>query len=212
MRLLTTLFATLAVLFVSTAASAVEFSLVGDTSATVAPGEEVTLDIVITNTALTTLNGIGASVSNFGANEFVTGQAVANYFNALCVAPGTCFGGLTNLAGGELEVSSIPGFGDRVQIALSAGLVPVTSDGAADQGLDNVEGTTQFSVTFSAVESAEILIGTSFQGDGVILPDGSSIQAAGDTFSLTVAVIPEPGTALLMGLGLAGLATAGRRE
>lgn len=210
MRLFVSVIATAAMFFVASSASAVEFSIVGADSATVLPGEEFTIDIVITNPTLTTLNGLGASVSEFGTNEFVSGEAVANYFNAICVAPGTCFGGLTNLAGGALEVSSIPGFGERVQIALSAGLVPVTSDGGFDQGLDNVEGTTQFTVTFTAVESAEIQIGTSFQGDGVILADGSSIQATGDTFSLTV--VPEPGTALLMGLGLAGLASAGRRE
>ncbi len=37
----------------------------------------------------------------------------------------------------------------------------------------------------------------------------SMALATGDTFALTV--VPEPGTALLMGLGLAGLATVRRR-
>jgi len=37
----------------------------------------------------------------------------------------------------------------------------------------------------------------------------SMALATGDTFAL--AVVPEPGTALLMGLGLAGLATVRRR-
>ena len=38
---------------------------------------------------------------------------------------------------------------------------------------------------------------------------GNEIASTGDTFALTV--VPEPGTALLMGLGLAGLATVRRR-
>ena len=38
--------------------------------------------------------------------------------------------------------------------------------------------------------------------------EGNSIASTGDTFTLTV--VPEPGTALLMGLGLAGLATIRR--
>jgi hypothetical protein len=46
-------------------------------------------------------------------------------------------------------------------------------------------------------------------GAALLLALPSMALATGDTFAL--AVIPEPGTALLMGLGLAGLATVRRR-
>lgn len=210
MRLIPSLIATLAVLFVTTTAGAVEFSIVGADSATVLPGEQVTIDIVITNNSLTSVNGLGASVTDYGANEFVSGQAVTNYLNAICVAPGSCFGGLDNLAGPALSQSSIGANGNRIQIALSAALTGVVGAPNTDQGLDGVTGTAQFTVTFTARESAAINISTGYQGDGVILGDGSTIQAEGATFNLTV--VPEPGTALLMGLGLAGLASAGRRK
>ena len=210
MRLFVLTLATAAMCFVASTAAAVDFSIIGADSATVNVGDSFTIDILVTNTAGTELAGLGASVSEYGANEFDSGAAVSSYLNAVCVSPGICFGGLLNLAGGALEESAIGGFGDRVQIALSAGLSTVANDGSIDQGIDGVVGTTQFSLTFTAAESADILIGTSYQGDGVILGDGTSIQAQGATFSLNV--IPEPGTALLMGLGLAGLASAGRRE
>lgn len=210
MRLFISVLATAAMFFVASTAGAVEFTIVGPNSATVLFGESVTIDIVLTNTSATSVNGLGASVTNYGANEFVSGSAVSTYLNAICVAPGACFGGLSNLAGPALSESSIGTNGNRVQIALSASLSPVVGAPNTDQGLDNGVGTAMFRVTFTAVESANIEIGTSYQGDGVIIPGGDSIQAQGDTFALTV--VPEPGTALLMGLGLAGLAAAGRRE
>ncbi len=210
MRLFISVLATAAMFLVASTAGAVEFTILGASSATVAPGDSVTIDIVVTNNDLTNVFGLGASVTDYGANTFDGGQAVANYLNAICAAPGTCFGGLANIAAGPLAESAIGANGNRVQIALSAGLLGVIGAPGTDQGLDSVVGTAQFTVTFTAVESASINIGTSYQGDGVIVDGGSSIQAQGATFALTV--IPEPGTALLMGLGLAGLASAGRRE
>jgi hypothetical protein len=211
MRLFISVLATAAMILVASTAGAVEFRILGDAFATVLPDEQVTIDIVITNDDGTGLNGIGASVTDYGLNELVSGEAVGTYLNNVCYAPGACFNGLTNLAAGPLVESSIGANGNRIQIALSAGLVTVFgASPSVDQGLDLAEGSAQFTVTFTAKESASIQVGTSYQGDGVILPNGDSVQAQGATFELTV--VPEPGTALLMGLGLAGLAAAGRRE
>lgn len=160
----------------ATTAGAVEFSIVGPAFEFVPVGGNFTINIVMTNTDGTTFNGVGASVRGYGANPFVSGQSVDHYLNAICVGPGACFGGLSNLAGGALRESSI--------------------------------GTTMFRVTFTAVERALIRIGKSYHSDGVILADGSSIQAQGTNFDLFLT--PEPETALL--LGLASLAATGRRE
>lgn len=164
----------------------------------------------MTNFSGDSINGIGASVYGYGQNEFVRGTAVANYLNTVCVSPGQCFGGLDNFAASSLSETSIGASGDRVQIALSAQLATVSNVGAGtDQGIDQSVGTAMFSLTFRAVEVATFVIGTGYQGDGVIPSDGSLIQAQGATFSF---VVPEPGTALLMGLGFAGMAARGRRE
>ena len=46
----------------------------------------------------------------------------------------------------------------------------------------------------------------------VLLGTPFSVDLGTTNDSVTLTVVPEPGTALLMGLGLAGLGFAGRRE
>ena len=46
--------------------------------------------------------------------------------------------------------------------------------------------------------------------DGYLSNSGDN--AVNNAAPLTINVVPEPGTALLMGLGLAGLAAAGRKD
>lgn len=218
MRFLISAFATAAMFFSAITATAVEFSIVGPTSALVMPGEEFTIDIRMTNSAGISVVGLGASITNYGANQFVSGLAVGTYLNSFCAAPGICLGGLLNFAGQpvpsdaifpqrELAESSNGANGNRIWFAQSTSTIPATGIDI-DQGLDDMTGTAQFSVTFLAIEDALINVGTD-SDYGVVLPDGTIIQAPGATFQLNV--IPEPGTALLLGLGLAGLARSGRR-
>ena len=89
---------------------------------------------------------------------------------------------------------------------------------ASSPGLDGVidGGDAQFRLVFRAAAPGvtTIEIGTNtadpILGNAVIGDGGVASNAANAV--VTVSVIPEPGTALLMGLGLAGLATAGRRR
>ena len=180
-----TLVAATTVFFVVSIAGAVEFSIVGPTSATVTAGEQFTIDVVMNNESLTEVVSLGGSVHGYdGIALFEGGEAVDGYLFAVCIPGGGCFGGLDNLAAGALFESSVGSNGNLVQIALSSTLTPVANPGAIDPGLDGNVGTTQFSLTFTAVGSGQILIGTGYEGDGVLLPDASVEQATGAIFTV----------------------------
>jgi hypothetical protein len=219
MRLFISVLAMTAMLFAATAASAVEFSVVGPTSVDLAVGESVEISINVDNASATGVNGLGASV--YGYDEavagFVSGVASKSFFVQFCGGPNACFAGVDQAANAffdrlALRESEIGSSGKRVSIVTAAALAPSVQTGALDQGWDGTTNTPDIVVVFTAtgLGSTTLQIGTGYTGDGVVLGDGSLIQAAGTAF--TINVIPEPGTALLMGLGLAGLAVAGRRE
>jgi hypothetical protein len=219
MRLFTSVLAMTAMLFAATTASAVEFSVVGANSIDLAVGESVEISINVDNASATGVNGLGASVWDYdeAVAGFTSGVASRSFFVQFCGAPNNCFGGVDQAANAffdrlALRESSIGTSGNRVTIVNAAALSPSSATGALDQGWDGTTGTPDIVVVFTAtgLGSTTLQIGTGYTGDGVVLGDGSLIQADGATF--TINVIPEPGTALLMGLGLAGLAVAGRRE
>lgn len=222
MRLIVSLIATAAMFLGASMASALELTVIGGIpTEPVAPGDIITLDIRMSNTNGDTPSvlGLGASVHGYAGNaSFVSGEAVGTYLNTNCFPGFGCFGGLPNLAGAAsganrtLAQSSIGAFGPRVQIALSASTTATTGIGTIDPGLDGGNGTAQFRVSFQILEGAQdfdLLIDSSYQGDLVNTSAGDR-EIAGQT--VRISIVPEPGTALLMGLGLAGLAAAGRRE
>ena len=89
-----------------------------------------------------------------------------------------------------------------------------TGDGSTDYGIGGTYvtgGDIHFQVTLQNVGNGSAASSLANLQFSLLALDfqGNSIAATGDTFALTV--IPEPGTALLMGLGLAGLATVRRR-
>ncbi|MFK7898951.1 MAG: PEP-CTERM sorting domain-containing protein [Myxococcota bacterium] len=171
-------------------------------------GEEFTLGIRVSADA-DVLSGLGASIFGYDDSivEFVSGEAVDSIFHQVAIPNVGAFNGLTNLASGTLAESSIGSFGPRVQIFNGVSLSSYSAQ-PLDPGLDGEVGAddAQFRVTFRMIGLGvtTLQIGTGYEGDAVVLPGGTTIQAAGAT--VAVGIIPEPGTALLMGLGLAGLA------
>ena len=166
----------------SSSASAIELHVLGPTSAVIAPGETVTIDISMTAPAYPVtpeLYGIAASVHGHGGGlQFVSGLAVPNFFYPICIAPGVCLGGLANIAGEQvgslvhpstslrdLRQSEMDTSGMRVQIALASSPVPipVSSFGLLPQGIDGEFGTPMFQLRF---------VDSSYQRELVVLLGG----------------------------------------
>ena len=222
MRLFISMIAITAMAFAASTASAVEFSLEHGASVDLNVGEVFDIHINVDNADGTGVQGLGASI--FGYNEAVadfdagTGRAARSFFTQFCGGANNCFGGIDQADNAffnrlNLVESAIGANGNRVQIVNAAALSPTVANGANDQGWDGTAGTPDVPVTFRAigVGTTVLQIGTGYQGDGVVLA-GGAVEPAGQSTTFTINVIPEPGTALLMGLGLAGLAMAGRRE
>lgn len=186
----------------SAATAAVTATLLGTTGGNpnaLGVDETVTIRITITNPTATPVFGLGFSARAYdeAVVDFDSGAAVGTFLNAICVAPGSCFGGLNNLAGTAngsqrtLAESAIGANGNRVQFALAATTTAVPNTGSVDQGLDNVVGTSQFDITFRGVAagSTTIFFDTEYQGDLVNLAGGATEEGVGFSVPITV---PEP--------------------
>lgn len=215
MRLFTSVIASAILLAASGASALTSFNVVeGSTNLVLNPGQEVTIGIRLSGG--TAVYGLGASA--YGYNEsvidFVTGSSVASINHAVAIPAVGAFSGLGNVLTNPLGETSIGANGNRVLIFNGVGLV-ATNTNALDPGLNGAVGgnDAQIRLTFRAgsVGGLTVInIGTGYAGDGEVGAGGSLDQTA--LTQISVSVIPEPGTALLMGLGLAGLAAAGRRE
>jgi len=197
MRLFTFLGATLASLVMaSTASAALNIALSSTTDVSnLNIGDVFTVDIVISATAPET-TGLGMRADG-GAGLTATGNFVApaSIFN---FSPSVPFGGIAN-------TPALLGVSADGTVNLFQG---VSLSAAAGAGPDS------FSVEFQATSAGTYTITV-----GQVAGHPEDVYLGGDnvynngTLSYTVnGVVPEPGTALLMGLGLAGLASAGRRD
>jgi hypothetical protein len=142
-------------------------------------------------------------VSFLGLNNTLTQATEVGYFNPFC------------------SLTGCPVI-DPLRVQLFQGVATTGSDG--DGGLDiGVGGATvgsgdlHFSVTFQAIsglatpETRTLTFGEILsQGEVALGAGGALLPYTSDSYSFTV--VPEPGTALLMSLGLAGLAGTSRRR
>ena len=219
MRLFISVIATAAMFLAAGAASAeTTYSAAttvasGNAITALVPGDVVTIDVTLRSDGALTL-GIGGAATGYdpAVAEFTSGTATGSFLNGNCFPGFGCFGGLDNLAPVPLTQTSVTA-GILVAFATGASVTGVTNDGTIDEGVDGVAGSAQFQLVFTAVGP-----GTTTLDIGEALADGSATVGAGgatlvtNSASVTLTVVPEPGTALLMALGLAGLGFAGRRE
>jgi len=195
MRLFTFLGATLASLVFATAASAaINISVSSGTDVSnLAIGDIFTVDIVISTTAPES-NGLGMRADG-GAGLTATGTFTApnSIFN---FSPSLQFGGIAN-------TPVLLGVSTDGTVNLFQGVL--VGNPAAGAGPDS------FSVEFQATSAGSYTITV-----GQVAGHPEDVYIGGDDVynngTLAYTVVPEPGTALLMGLGLAGLASAGRRD
>jgi len=193
--------------------------------------DTVTFDLLLENASGANISGLDVGVFGYdsgavgsaGDNNLVFSSALASAsaFNVVYNA-GTPFGGLDNATGVQ-ETGNPVVFQERfLRVFGGVAVTPVTGDGTQDVGVASGQtngGDVHFQVTFSAQSLGathgapsvvNLDIGVGQFGFAVIADDGSN-PVAFNNASLQLTIVPEPGTALLMGLGLAGLAGIRRR-
>ena len=201
-------------------ASAVSITLSGANGQDVAPGDQVTVTMTIDTEATTgiTLLSIAAlfdsaqlsynqalSSSNNGSAGYILYGTAKNGGNYLSSAV-TCGGGYLSPTAGAGCVLSLAG---QTNVDYVAGDL-ATGTGAGNAGVAQM-ATLVFQVTGTS-GFASIALSQTSPGNVIGQPGGTSTTGTLVSGAGGVNIIPEPTTALLVGLGLAGLGIAGRRR
>jgi len=201
MRLFVSLIAGVAALFATSVASAalnVSATTPGGQT-TFSPGETVTIDIEISTTGAEA-QGLGLRAAGYDPTILTDGQGTVvptSIFNDTTTGP-IPFGGIQNIATGE-EQPPLVLTREGWSINLFQGVSTLTALGSGPEFFQ-----VQFVAGMPGVTTVDVGVFADFAdlytgGDGIV-----------NNASLEITIVPEPGTALLMGLGLAGLAI--RRE
>lgn len=211
------------------------YSSSGASNTVISPGDTLTVDLVLENSGGVEVYGAGIAARGHDLN----GDGIQN--DGLFVSGGSVsseiFGPVTTLGlGNVLSAPDLRGSPAQFSPGHPAYVAPVplhaqlfdgvgttgwTGDGSLDAGVGsnasvgagNVHFQIQYQVAggqLATPQSFTLNFGV-FSDLGAALVSTGGATAAFGNDSLTITVVPEPGTALLMGLGLAGLATIRRR-
>lgn len=202
------------------------------------PGDTITVDLTVENAGGLGVYGLGLGVRGYDANtngqvddglSYVSGQSAESVFNVVRQAlPLPSLGGLSNLVAsapapleqGFFNPVTFASEEKRVLIFNGVDVSPHPGLGTDDVGIgggytDGIGNDVHFRVVFQATpvqvatKEFTLVFGTMAEF-GAVAVGASGVTAFGND-SLTFSVIPEPGTALLMGLGLIGLSSSRRR-
>ncbi|MBY0399733.1 PEP-CTERM sorting domain-containing protein [Myxococcota bacterium] len=207
--------------------SIVNVSSTGGNPLVLKNGEVVTFDLRLENAGNANVFGLGVGITGFDVgndgnvnndNLRLQGGAVA-----ATIFEGVSSSGLDNLRTAPTLIGRPSPFFDpsRIQLFDGVSLTAVNGNGSLDTGVGGNtigSGDVHFRVAFRALTSLTGNTGPSYTLKFGVGEFGNTAVGAGGTelpfnnATYTLSVIPEPGTALLLGLGLAGLASArGRR-
>ena len=179
----------------------------------VTSGSQVILDITVRKTDAA--YAMAASANNYDntaiafnpANSAISGSL----FNQVCLPTLGCFGGLTNLVGINTPLEEVPaGPGVEVEFFTGVTITPPIDDGSVDPGIiTGIAGDPQFRLVFDVIATAyfETTINVGTFSEYFDVYSGVEDYNATNAF-VTIAMIPEPNTTLLLGLGFAGLAAS----
>lgn len=198
MRILITTALATAMLFVSAAtASAVSFTFgpaVGASGpgGTILPGDNVSIDLFF-DTETENLQAFFLQVNHAGTTA-----------SSAAVEPFLFVGGVVGTPLGAPVPNSAAGGNATGQFVITVGAPGSFNPGSGDVKFG--------SINLVNVAAGTISIDISEAGGAVGGPGGQDLVAAGLVTFDSITVVPEPTTALLVGLGLVGLGVAGRRK
>jgi hypothetical protein len=188
-------------------------------------GDTVTLDLGLAHTR-DPIYGVGVSVYGYDHHvvEFVKLETATTFLNESLMPDGTPAAGFTNNVT-QLDLSIYPeemaeiireATTHRVEIFQGISLVPISGDGSLDPGIGGEltgNGDIHARVTFRLIAAGltTLSIGSDLMADAVVLEGGAITSATGTSYAIfpglgatspATVPTPEPGTALLLGLGL----------
>ncbi|MFP6656525.1 MAG: PEP-CTERM sorting domain-containing protein [Myxococcota bacterium] len=189
----------------STAVAGVVIDGDGNATATLAAGQAVLVNINVDNNSAEAIEAIFATLTIQGDQTNFLGP---NAPGSILEEAGFGGGSLANIGTGMVKVNTPNAPGAAADVWIQA-LAYGTAGGVDGSGDTTADISLLFIVSgASGGDLVEFLLGVT-SGDAITAPGGAGVAT---TFSGATINVPEPGTALLMGLGLLGLAGAGRRR